>query len=365
MMMVAGEAALAVSLADSLFLSISPDAARSKVLLFLAFSFAPFVVLSKVISPYLDQLPGGRRMTVFLVGVLRAIVVLAMIRYLQSYLLFPLAFASLILAKVYQVSRSAMTPTVVADDDALMSANGRFGRLTGIVGLVAGGPAVLLQRIHPDLSLVMSAGAFVLAAVLTLKLPRHVAAVTSKASRKEREEMGAPEIIRAGFAMSSLRATSGFMMLHLAFWLRNEKAGLAWFALALAVASASTLLANSVGASLTRKLNHHAILFSSLLVIAIVGVISALVGSITAGIVLAGVVNGFGAVGKLAFDSIVQRHAPDANRSRVFAQYETRNQLFQVAGGLMAVLLVPSGAVGFACVGAYAAFTTAYYGFKY
>jgi hypothetical protein len=364
-MMVAGEAALAVSLADSLFLSISPDAARSKVLFFLAFSFAPFVVLSKGISPFLDRMPGGRRMTVFIVGILRAIVVLAMARYLQSVLLFPLAFASLILAKVYQVSRSAMMPTVVHNDAELMSANGKFGRLTGIVGFAAGGPAVLLQRIDTHLSLVMSAIAFVLAATMTLKLPRHVAAVREKATRAEREEMSTPEIVRAAVAMSSLRATSGFMMLHLAFWLRNEKAGLAWFGFALAIGSASTLLANSIGASLTRKLNHHSILVSSLCVIAITGIISALNGSITAGIVLAGVVNGFGAIGKLAFDSIVQQHAPDANRSRVFAQYETRNQLFQVAGGLLAVLFVPSGAVGFAFVGAYAAIATAYYAFKY
>jgi hypothetical protein len=246
-----------------------------------------------------------------------------------------------------------------------MSANGKFGRLTGIVGFAAGGPAVLLQRIDTHLSLVMSAIAFLLAATMTLKLPRHVAAVRNKATRAEREEMSTPEIIRAAVAMSSLRATSGFMMLHLAFWLRNEKAGLAWFGFALAIGSASTLLANSIGASLTRKLNHHSILVSSLCVIAITGIISALNGSITAGIVLAGVVNGFGAIGKLAFDSIVQQHAPDANRSRVFAQYETRNQLFQVAGGLLAVLFVPSGAVGFAFVGAYAAIATAYYAFKY
>lgn len=362
--MVAGEAALAVSLADSLFLSISPDAARSKVLFFLAFSFAPFVVLSKGISPFLDRVPGGRRMTVCIVGILRAVVVLAMARYLQSVMLFPLAFASLILAKVYQVSRSAMLPTVVQNDE-LMSANGRFGRLTGIVGFIAGGPAVLLQRIDAHLSLVMSALAFVIAATMTLKLPRHVAGASSRASQAERDEMRAPEIIRAGVAMSSLRATSGFMMLHLAFWLRNEKAGLAWFAFALAIGSASTLLANSIGAPLTRKLNHHSILVSSLCVVAITGIISALNGSITAGIVLAGVVNGFGAIGKLAFDSIVQQHAPDANRSRVFAQYETRNQLFQVAGGLLAVLFVPSGAVGFAFVGAYAAIATAYYAFKF
>jgi len=166
---------------------------------------------------------------------------------------------------------------------------------------------------------------------MTLKLPRHVAAARDKATRAEREELSTPEIVRAAVAMSSLRATSGFMMLHLAFWLRNEKAGLAWFGFALAIGSASTLLANSIGASLTRKLNHHSILVSSLCVIAITGIISALNGGITAGIVLAGVVNGFGAIGKLAFDSIVQKHAPDANRSRVFAQYETRNQLFQVA----------------------------------
>ena len=261
--------------------------------------------------------------------------------------------------------RSAMMPTVVHNDAELMSANGKFGRLTGIVGFAAGGPAILLQRIDTHLSLVMSAIAFVLAATMTLKLPRHVAAVRNKATRAEREEMSTPEIIRAAVAMSSLRATSGFMMLHLAFWLRNEKAGLAWFGLALAIGSASTLLANSIGASLTRKLNHHSILVSSLCVIAITGIISALNGSITAGIVLAGVVNGFGAIGKLAFDSIVQQHAPDANRSRVFAQYETRNQLFQVAGGLLAVLFVPSGAVGFAFVGAYAAIATAYYAFKY
>jgi hypothetical protein len=304
-------------------------------------------------------------MTVFFVGILRAIVVLAMARYLQSLLLFPLAFASLILAKVYQVSRSAMTPTVVNGDAELMSANGRFGRITGIVGFVAGGPAVLLQRIDTHLSLVMSAVAFLLAATMTLKLPRHVAAARDKATQAEREEMSTPEIVRAGVAMASLRATSGFMLLHLAFWLRNEKAGLAWFAFALAIGSASTLLANSVGASLTKKLNHHSILVTSLCVIAGTGIIAALNGSITAGIVLAGVVNGFGAIGKLAFDSIVQKHAPDANRSRVFAQCETRNQLFQVAGGLLAVLFVPSGAVGFAFIGAYATLATADYAFKY
>jgi len=59
----------------------------------------------------------------------------------------------------------------------------------------------------------------------------------------------------------------------------------------------------------------------------------------------------------LAFDSIVQRDAPDANRGRSFATFETRFQLFWVIGGFLPVVvalparvgfLVVAGAVGFA-----------------
>ncbi|MFM7771547.1 MAG: MFS transporter, partial [Acidimicrobiaceae bacterium] len=59
-----GEAAFAIALADSLFLSISPDAARSRVLLFLAMSLAPFAIVAPFIGPVIDRIPGGRRITV-------------------------------------------------------------------------------------------------------------------------------------------------------------------------------------------------------------------------------------------------------------------------------------------------------------
>ena len=41
--MMAGEAAMVVALADSFFFDVDPGAARSKVLLFLVLSFAPFL----------------------------------------------------------------------------------------------------------------------------------------------------------------------------------------------------------------------------------------------------------------------------------------------------------------------------------
>ena len=363
---VAGEAALAVSLADSLFLSVSPDAARSKVLLFLIFSFTPFIVLSGLIGPFLDKVPGGRRLTVVGVAVLRAVVVIMMIRWFDSLVLFPLAFASLVLAKVYAVSRSAMMPMVVRSDNELMAANGRIGRLTGIMGFVAGVPAALLHLIDSRVSLGASAVAFLIAAVLAFTMLPRTAAAPNRATSLEEEELHRPAITRARFAIGSLRVTSGFMLLHLAFWLRDQKAGTAWFGLALAVGSASTLVANSLGSVIKRmKLSEHSVLVGSLGIVALVGWVAAYFGNITAGIVLAGVVNGFGATGKLAFDSIVQSNAPDANRSRAFAKYETRNQLAQVAGGLVAVVLLPSGAVGFVMVAIYASLACAYYFYKY
>ncbi|MSV93261.1 MAG: hypothetical protein F2860_02240, partial [Actinobacteria bacterium] len=71
-LMAAGEAAMAVALADSLFLSITPGEARSRVLLFLGVSFAPFLVLAKFIGPVIDRMPGGRRLLVVLIAILRA-----------------------------------------------------------------------------------------------------------------------------------------------------------------------------------------------------------------------------------------------------------------------------------------------------
>jgi hypothetical protein len=54
--------------------------------------------------------------------------------------------------------------------------------------------------------------------------------------------------------------------------------------------------------------------------------------------------------GKLAFDSIVQRDAPDANRGRSFARFETRFQLIWVIGGFVPVVVALPARVGFLVV---------------
>jgi hypothetical protein len=151
--------------------------------------------------------------------------------------------------------------------------------------------------------------------------------------------------------MLVLRAAVGFMFFHLAFWLRDQKAGTAWFGLAIAVCSLSTFAANAIGPLLRRRLNEQRMLKLCVASVCLGGLVAGYFGGVTAGIVLAGVVNGVGSIGRLAFESIVQSKAPDANRARAFVRYETRNQIAWVVAGLLAVIATPPGAVGFMIIG--------------
>ncbi len=70
------------------------------------------------------------------------------------------------------------------------------------------------------------------------------------------------------------------------------------------------------------------------------GLVAANAGSRLTAATAAALVVGLGASGgKLAFDSIVQRDAPDANRGRSFARFETRFQLAWVVGAFIPVVV--------------------------
>ncbi|MEM8905485.1 MAG: hypothetical protein AAGF02_17410, partial [Actinomycetota bacterium] len=64
--LVAGDALIALALAGSLFFSIEPDAARTRIALYLAFTIAPFALVSPLIGPAIDRARGGRRLMIVL-----------------------------------------------------------------------------------------------------------------------------------------------------------------------------------------------------------------------------------------------------------------------------------------------------------
>src|ERR1700675_423799 len=113
--MTAGDTLLTVSLAGSLFFSISPEAAKNRVILYLILTMTPFAVVAPFLGPVIDRSRGARRATVVVSAACRAVVCLIMAGALHSLLLFPEAFTMLVLSKVYLVTKGSLVPLLVAN----------------------------------------------------------------------------------------------------------------------------------------------------------------------------------------------------------------------------------------------------------
>jgi hypothetical protein len=114
----AGDTLVTVSLAGSLFFSISPKAAEGKVFLYLLLTMAPFAVVAPLLGPVIDRSRGARRATVAMSSGCRAVVCLVMAGGLHSLLLFPEAFTMLVLSKVYLVTKGSLVPLLASTGDA-------------------------------------------------------------------------------------------------------------------------------------------------------------------------------------------------------------------------------------------------------
>ena len=109
-LMTAGDTLFAVSLAGSLFFSISPTAAKDKVLLYLLLTMGPFAVVAPALGPLIDRSRGARRAMVVTSALGRAVLCPFVARDIHSLLLFPEAFVMLVLSKVYLVTKGALVP---------------------------------------------------------------------------------------------------------------------------------------------------------------------------------------------------------------------------------------------------------------
>jgi hypothetical protein len=192
---------------------------------------------------------------------------------------------------------------------------------------------------------------FVLALLAALRLPPELPH-SATIGAAERRELASRAITTAATSMAVLRACVGFVLFHLAFWLREEDAGLAWFGAAVVMSSLATMLGNAVGPALRTHLAEESMLLVALALPAVGGLVTAVLGGEPAAVLLAVTVNLGASLGRLGFESIVQRDAPSADRGRTFARFETRFQLGWVVAATIPVMISIPGAVGFAMVGA-------------
>ena len=344
---ICGDVCLTVSLAGSLFFSVSPGQSREKVLLYLIITMAPFAVIAPLLSPLLDRIRGGRRLMIFITCAARGVLCLFIARYVnasgaEALLIYPLAFGLLVAQKTYSIARSALVPAVVTGERELVGANSRLAIISVIGGAVGGLPAVGIYRFFgAEGSLILAAIVYAVASMLSWKIPRVETERGGPDTPQEREELHAPSIILAGSAMGLLRGAVGFLTFFIAFGLRdNDEA--AWvFGVVLVVSGVGGFLGNLIAPQLRKITREEVILAGSLALPAVGCLFAARSASITMTTIGALLIAAGAAAGRVAFDSLLQRDAPDAVRGRSFARFETRFQITWVAGALIPVAIPP------------------------
>lgn len=351
----AAEACLVVSLAGSIFFSVSPDAARPRVLLFLTLTLAPFVIVAPLLDPVVRRLRGGLTGTVMLTFALRAVLAVAIAQNLRNLLLFPLVFATLVVAKSYTISRNACLPSLVDDVDELVGANARLSRTATMSGALAALAAVgLYSGVSPKASLGLAAGLYVLGAIVASRLGR-VASPDPADEQIALVELDQPDVTHAVVDMMALRAAAGFAVFQFGFSLRSAGEPAWVLGGLLAGNSLGSFLGTFVAPWIRRRRDERSMFTVALLAAATGALIGGFFfGRITliAAITLLG---GCVSVGRRAMDATIQQQAPDARTAGAYARIETRLEVAWVVAAVVAVAIRVASWVGVLLLAAFLA----------
>ncbi|MGH8986958.1 MAG: MFS transporter [Acidimicrobiia bacterium] len=358
------DAFFAVSLAGSLFFNVSVDAARPRIILYLALTMAPFAIVTPLIGPLVDRFRGARHGFIAVTTLVRGILCLFVAGDLKNLLFYPEAFAVLVAGKGYAVARTAAIPGLIDDPGGLVAANSRISRISSLTGTAGGAIAVgILSLGGAPLVLRLAALVYFVAAVLALRIPAGKEA-PAPAPEVEKAEVHSPSVVLGASALSMLRASIGFLTFLIAFAFRRAGEPVWLYGAVLLTVAIGNFTATIVSPALKRRwLSEEQLFAGALLLAGVASVVCALSFS-RPSVLVAGLALGLAAnVGRQAFDSVLQRDAPDATRGRSVARFETRFQLAWVIGALVPVVLQLGTRAGLIVLGvafaaALVAFTT-------
>jgi len=312
-----------------------------------------------------------------------------MARHIDGLLLFPEAFGFLVLQKGYSVAKSAVVPKLVRSDLELVEANSKLALLSAISGMVGAGIGGLATLGASSWAANAALVGFVVTALFAVQLPR-IRVADQPVTAGERAELRQAGILLAASAMAILRAAVGFMTFLLAFEFRGGDEGLSldgpgravgaavgvargqdilgspgapvWhFGVVLVCAGSGVLFGAWFAPRLRRTAGEERIITGVLVAAMLGGVLASWLGSLHGAMVLAVVVAGSSAAGKLAFDSLVQRDAPDANHGRSFSRFEGRFQLSWAVGAFVAVVAPLPVELGYGLVAVGTGFALVWY----
>ncbi|MBC6460300.1 MFS transporter [Actinomadura sp. HBU206391] len=346
----AGDALVAVALAGTIFFGLDVNQARGQVALYLVVTMAPFVLIAPLIGPALDRMRSARRVAMAGTMLARGLLCWGMagaVSHGDAVTFLPAAFGVLVLSKAFGVLRSAVTPRVLPDQITLVTANARasFAGLiaASITAPVGAGLGVLIGQ---DWLLRIAMLVFILGAVFCVRLPKHVdTPETATEPDRPGERARWRSLLRVGpavgdamLANAALRAFSGFLILYLAFLLREQRFDPVSPNVALGLLVACAGAGGMVGTVLGARAKARApqlIVFGTLAFATTMAAVGAVFFGLWAALAVA-FVGAFGqSLGKLSLDAVVQREIGEEVRSSTFAVSETLHQLVWVLGGLI------------------------------
>jgi len=337
----AGDTLVAMALGSTLFFSVPSTEARSNVALYLLITLAPFALIGPFLGSFFARFPGAYRGGLIVSSALRAFVAIALAVWLDTPLLFPLAFLLLVLSRFHGISRSSVVPIVLDDPRELISGNAQLARI-GVVGSALIVPFGLLGVGfgHPSITLIIAAFVFVWSALSAVGLPPlRFERDRSREARAQRRRAAAPREVRlARFATAGVRFLNGFLLLLVAFAFRDEDAGIADFSALLAAAGLGYFVAAFVTPILDRKISEEPMVVTGLAIEAGAAFVAAQVFGLPAAAFLAAAAGFAWGTAKFGFDGLLQATVPEEGRGRAFTNAETFFQIAWVVGALIPVI---------------------------
>ena len=363
----AGDAALTISLAGTLFFQVPSEQARTQIALFLGITMLPFAVVAPLIGPFLDRYRRGRRWAIGATMALRAFGAWALAGAVttNSPWLFPAALTCLVASKAYGVTRASAVPRLLPPQLTLVRANSRIS-LAGIAGAAISAPfASLFSLLGAQWSLRYAALVYAAATVLAILLPARVDSSAGESpvgvldvadpGRRSRKLGITPLVILGLRCNAGLRMLSGFLTMFMAFLLRENPID-GWqhrktllLGLVIGAAGLGNTLGTLVG-SLLKSRKPQVIVLVTLLLDAAAATYAAVFFGLLAAVVLGLVAGLCQGLGKLSLDALIQRDVSELVRTSVFARSETLLQLAWVVGGFLGVFMPLNATLGLSIV---------------
>ncbi len=351
------DAMINLSLVGSLFFSVSLEASRSRILLYLLLTAVPLAFAAPVVGPLLDRSRAGYRTLLATTQLTRVVLALLLAGSLLSLSFYPIVFGILLSRKAYALVKTALLAQLCPDRVELVRASGHVAR-TGTIagGLGTGIAGALLALLGPEILPVVGAVGFLAAAgvSLTIPVPRSTVIRARLAEASSRRWFGGPspvppQVRAAGFAVAALSAGSGALTFLLAFAIKRGGGDTWIFATAIVAAGTGAFLGTLIAPALHRHMSSDRVIVTALLIPGAVASVGVLVVGYFGIVVLALVVGTGISVSARAMDSLYGKVPPEV-RGRTISATELRFQIAQVLGATPAVLFLPAPRVGFGVV---------------